>query len=515
MKKLFLAFVAVILFAGATFGQTSEFTYQGKLTDTGTPSATYDFEFRLCDSLADDCTAPLAVQQISGVPVSGGVFTVKLDFTAANFDGSDRFLEIAVKRPAQADYTTLAGRQKITSAPYAIKSISADAATSAINADNAANSTLFGGLTIDDFVQNTTTQQTGNFNLSGDGILGSTLGVGVTTPEAGYKLDVSGLGVFRPGNGRINLGSPSGETGMAIISNSPNNRADIRFDGTTLKLLAGTGTSAMASTNGINIDRFGNVGIGTTSPNVKLDVTGSVNLSGILSVGTSATINNLNAYSGVNVVTGNLGVFSGNLSVSNNAAVSGALTAGNGATVSNGLTVSSGNLNVSGSGSILNVGSVNAVSGITLGFVPNGGDYGLCYKVSTKSIANCSASSLRYKRDVETLEDGLSIVNRLRPIRFNWKEDGRSDIGFAAEEVEKIEPLLTFRSERGEVEGVKYQLMGVVLVKAVKEQQTQIEQQNEQIKRQQTLLDAQQKQIDDLKKLVCSQNPQAEICKER
>jgi len=78
----------------------------------------------------------------------------------------------------------------------------------------------------------------------------------------------------------------------------------------------------------------------------------------------------------------------------------------------------------------------------------------------------------------------------------------------------EITVSLAFYNERGEVEGVKYQI-NVVPVNAVKEQQAQIEQQKEQIARQQTLLDAQQKQIDGLKKLVCSQNPQAEICEEQ
>ena len=40
------------------------------------------------------------------------------------------------------------------------------------------------------------------------------------------------------------------------------NRADVRFDGSTLKLLAGVGPGAMPSDNGITVDTSGNVGIG-------------------------------------------------------------------------------------------------------------------------------------------------------------------------------------------------------------------------------------------------------------
>ncbi len=131
----------------------------------------------------------------------------------------------------------------------------------------------------------------------------------------------------------------------------------------------------------------------------------------------------------------------------------------------------------------------------------------LCRNFGSRAIVSC-ASSLRYKSNVETFGSGLNIINRLRPISFTWKSDGRRDIGFGAEEVFQIEPLLTTSNEAGEIEGVKYKLFSVVFVNAIKEQQTQIE-------RQQTQIERQQKQIDALTRLVCSQNPQAEICKEQ
>ncbi len=92
------------------------------------------------------------------------------------------------------------------------------------------------------------------------------VGVGTETPQNKLVVNAGGSG------GLVNFGAPSGESGMAIIGT---NRADVRFDGTTLKLLAGTGPGAMASTNGINIDRSGNVGIGTVSPTARLAVSGA------------------------------------------------------------------------------------------------------------------------------------------------------------------------------------------------------------------------------------------------
>ena len=131
----------------------------------------------------------------------------------------------------------------------------------------------------------------------------------------------------------------------------------------------------------------------------------------------------------------------------------------------------------------------------------------LCINGSNR-IASCS-SSLRYKTDVQSFTGGLDIVRHLRPISFVWKDNlALHDVGFGAEEVEQIEPLLATYNKTGQIEGVKYGQITTVLVNSVNEQQTEIEQL-------QQLIKLQKQQIEALKKLVCGQNPQAEICKER
>src|SRR6185369_8373155 len=113
-------------------------------------------------------------------------------------------------------------------------------------------------------------------------------------------------------------------------------------------------------------------------------------------------------------------------------------------------------------------------------------------------ISTCS-SSLRYKKDMQPFTRGLILLDQLNPITFRWKADNMPDLGFGAEDIAKVEPLLVTHNAKGEVEGVKYDRISAVLVNAVKEQQKQIEQQ-------QTL-------IEGLKKLVCQNNTQAEACK--
>jgi hypothetical protein len=112
-------------------------------------------------------------------------------------------------------------------------------------------------------------------------------------------------------------------------------------------------------------------------------------------------------------------------------------------------------------------------------------------------VAQCS-SSIRYKNNVSDFSQGRSLIDRLRPVSFNWISDGKLDLGLIAEEVAAVEPLLATYNEDGEVEGVKYDRIGVLLINVVKEQQQQLEEQ--------------QRQIGELKAIVCGLQPNAKAC---
>ena len=88
------------------------------------------------------------------------------------------------------------------------------------------------------------------------------------------------------------------------------------------------------------------------------------------------------------------------------------------------------------------------------------------------------------------------------------------DLGLAAEEVEKIEPLLVTYNEQGEVEGVKYDRINVALVNAVKELAAENDALKQKLNEQLTNATTQQQQeITAIKKLLCQSNPQADLCK--
>lgn len=123
---------------------------------------------------------------------------------------------------------------------------------------------------------------------------------------------------------------------------------------------------------------------------------------------------------------------------------------------------------------------------------------------SNGTFAIC-VSSLRYKSRVSTFKGGLDLVRRLRPITFDWIDSGMHDLGFGAEEVAAVEPLLGRYDKDGTVQGVKYDRVGVVLVNAVNEQQDQIDLLKTQIEQQKQM-------IESLKQLVCAQNLKATVC---
>src|SRR5712692_6484061 len=67
---LLLATLALLLAAGTARAQTSAFTYQGKLTDGGTPAnGNYDLQFALWDSLSSGAQIG-ATQTVNTVAVS-------------------------------------------------------------------------------------------------------------------------------------------------------------------------------------------------------------------------------------------------------------------------------------------------------------------------------------------------------------------------------------------------------------------------------------------------------------
>ena len=606
MKSLIivgLMFLTLLSFQ-RVFSQTTEFTYQGSLTNGGAAAnGSFDFEFALFDTLAGGSQIGPTIA-LSNVPVTNGIFSVNLNFGNQFSAGGNRFLEVRVRPAGQPGITVLSPRQLINSAPYAVKSL---------NAETAVSATLFSGLTTTDFIQNRTSQQSSsNFNISGNGTIGGNLSVNGTltanlpagdsdyiqnrtTQQAATNFNISGTGTaatlqadsFRLGNLTVLRGQPGfrnlfmGLSAGSVLLTGQFNAGFGDFTGNSLtdgsfnalfgaqaglNLTTGSANSFIGSESGENTTTgsantfLGELsGLANTTGSFNTTVgeranVGANNLTNATAIGARAFVsqNNsliLGSIEGINNAAGNTNVGIGTTAPTNRLQIAvngGNIVFGdagcpNGSTAIGFSSPMAGCVNYSLRGDGTNVfinrpaggdvlfrennGStqvrINSGGTLAVNVLGASGSTALCRNGSNE-ISGCS-SSIRYKENITPFTPGLDLIRRLRPVSFRWKTGGMSDFGLVAEEVREIEPLLTTTDDKGEIEGVKYDRLGVVVVNAVNEQQTQIEAQQKQIDEQQELIKKQQAEIEvlktksaefeALKKYICSQNPNIALCR--
>jgi hypothetical protein len=86
-----------------------------------------------------------------------------------------------------------------------------------------------------------------------------------------------------------------------------------------------------------------------------------------------------------------------------------------------------------------------------------------------------TSSDYRLKENIEPMQNGLERLNQLNPVKFTWKETGEKAEGFIAHEVDEIFSDCVYGEKDGdEMQGVDYGRITPLLVKAIQEQQEQI-----------------------------------------
>ena len=257
--------------------QTTAFTYQGQLLNSGAPAnGNFDFVFELFNASTGGAQEGLAVTNLS-VPVSNGLFVVTNDFGAAPWTGQQLWMQLMVRTNNGGAFAALAPRQAVTSTPYAIQALNASNAVSAVvaaSANTVAASNITGAGTLpaavlpSSVVTNTETNVTlgGAFNGNGSGLtnLNASQLTNGTVADSRLSTNVALLNKSQAFTGNNTFSntvaiSTAGGVGALNISGSITGGF-----GTPLSLVQNTNTASNASP-ALRVIGYGNTPYGVLS----------------------------------------------------------------------------------------------------------------------------------------------------------------------------------------------------------------------------------------------------------
>ncbi|MBK8283739.1 MAG: hypothetical protein IPK97_02020 [Ahniella sp.] len=264
--RCFFSVLALALaFATPTHATGTEFTYQGYLSESGNPAAgTVDLRF----SLEDGSLMPIGIPLIrSDVPVTGGVFSVSLDFGAV-FDGSARHLRIEVRPGDSAGaYTILDPPVEILATPYAMHSETAVVAGTVATNGVGSAAIADGTVNASDVDSSTVQRRVLSSCAAGSSIRSvGVVGDVVCEPDNVGTGDITG--VFTPvgsgltggaASGDVSLSIPTGGVDSAKIADGSIGSIDVNASQVQLRVTP-------ACTTGMTIESISSTGVPTCSP---------------------------------------------------------------------------------------------------------------------------------------------------------------------------------------------------------------------------------------------------------
>ena len=111
------------------------------------------------------------------------------------------------------------------------------------------------------------------------------------------------------------------------------------------------------------------------------------------------------------------------------------------------------------------------------------GTFSYNLNLTSDGTLTTATSDISMKKNIIQITNALDVVNKLRGVRFTWKDDPEEtlQIGMIAQEVEPIVPEIVFTNPVDGLKGINYSEATALLVEAIKEQQQQIESQKSEL----------------------------------
>ncbi|MCP4712093.1 MAG: tail fiber domain-containing protein, partial [Planctomycetes bacterium] len=294
MMKIIIGIImmTVLVLSHVAIAQSlsTAFTYQGRLTDGGVPvDAKYDFKFSLFDALIGGRQID-STQTPTEVGVYDGYFTVVLDF-GVQYWGNATWLEIEVAPHKSGTFTLLTPRKPINPTPQALYAKAAESVVGGIGIDGTGSayyvakfmtSKVLGNSIIVDDGTNIgigTTAPAGKLQVTGDEVrIGNTGTVDYATGDGDLyvedTLEVDGDAYFASGTHHL-LGTNYTSDLLSETANMNNIGSETNFYYKVFATSFASGSNPQYYLNPItdpSLKVAGSVGIGTTSPQARLEV---------------------------------------------------------------------------------------------------------------------------------------------------------------------------------------------------------------------------------------------------
>lgn len=147
-------------------------------------------------------------------------------------------------------------------------------------------------------------------------------------------------------------------------------------------------------------------------------------------------------------------------------------------------------------------------------------DYYVCSSGGINGIlyyaGSCAASDERLKKNIHNMSDALTLVNKLRPVEFEWKSPEKPKgvhLGFIAQDVEKIFPDVVTTGETDGMKAIKYEILVAPVVKALQEVAAENQKLKSQLGAMEDELKHQRADNTVIRAYLCSKDPKSNICR--